>query len=516
MCVKAKRRCSYCKPNIHGRCRNQPSKAYVPYSTTEDEESDTSLTESSDTSASPQSSRETTPEIQPDQQPHDQMLSVGQVSEGNLTSLPSAVTTPGANTPLEDNTTPEANMTSEANRTPEANMTPVTDFTPAADMTLPEFTKLPDPPIFYWSERDGPSITQDINNAYDEIVHWRRNVFKIPSGKAGKSFVRELTRLFKAYAECSSLEGIALKAAMSLPILILQKPHQNSKTKDHIKCIETRMIKWSAGNIADLLAEGRTIQRNFKMSANKPTSQHLSTTFARLMKEGKVRAALRLLSNHENGAPLSLDSTVGSKTVREILHEKHPSGKPINTSALIHTNSSYDPHPVIYDQISGPLIRTTALHTEGAAGPSNIDAHGWRRLCTAFQDASNDLCEALASVARRICSTLVDPSGLDAFTACRLIALDKNPGVRPIGIGEVSRRIISKAILAVISLEVQDAAGTSQLCAGQQAGCESAIHAMREIFGDDDTQAILLVDASNTFNNLNRQTALLGHLPFPR
>ena len=99
-----------------------------------------------------------------------------------------------------------------------------------------------------------------------------------------------------------------------------------------------------------------------------------------------------------------------------------------------------------------------------------------------------DLCKALASVARCICSTLVDPSGLDAFTASRLTALDKHPGVRPICIGEVSRRIIGKTILAVIKFEVQEAAGTKQVCAGQMAGYEAAVHVMRDIFDDDHTQ----------------------------
>ena len=47
-----------------------------------------------------------------------------------------------------------------------------------------------------------------------------------------------------------------------------------------------------------------------------------------------------------------------------------------------------------------------------------------------------------------------------------------------------------------------------QLCAGQQAGCEAAVHAMNEIFHEEATDAIILVDASNAFNSLNRNAFL--------
>ena len=103
-------------------------------------------------------------------------------------------------------------------------------------------------------------------------------------------------------------------------------------------------------------------------------------------------------------------------------------------------------------------------------------------MCTSFQSASADLCDSLASVARRMASTYVNPHGLSPLLACRLIALDKNPGIRPIGIGETSHQIISKAILFMVKTDILEAAGNLQLCAGQEAGCETAVHAMQSLF----------------------------------
>ena len=54
----------------------------------------------------------------------------------------------------------------------------------------------------------------------------------------------------------------------------------------------------------------------------------------------------------------------------------------------------------------------------------------------------------------------------------------------------------------MIGVEIQQSAGSLQLCAGQPSGCEAAIHALRHIYDDASTQAALLVDASNAFNNL--------------
>ena len=198
-----------------------------------------------------------------------------------------------------------------------------------------------------------------------------------------------------------------------------------------------------------------------------------------------------------------------SQSVLDILKSKHPSGQPVDPTTLV--DKVNDPpafHPIIFDSIYGKTIRSAALRTKGAAGPSGIDAHGWRRICTSFKSASDDICHSLAPLTRKICTTFVDPEGLSPLLACRLIALNKNPGVRPIGICETVRRIVAKAVLTVTSDDIQDAAGSTQLCAGQTAGTEAAVHAMNLAFNSKEENAVLLVDASNAFNSLNHQTAL--------
>lgn len=172
----------------------------------------------------------------------------------------------------------------------------------------------------------------------------------------------------------------------------------------------------------------------------------------------------------------------------------------------------HSPHFVAYEGIDGLLIRSIALKTFGSAGPSGLDSYTWHRMCSSFGDISADLCSSVAAVARHLCSLYVDPQCIRALLSCRLIALNELPGVCPIGVGETCRRIIGKAVLSVLSHDVLETIGTVQLCAGQKGGCEAAVHVLRNSFDSDSSEAILLVDAKNAFNSLNRQTALLNIL----
>lgn len=86
-----------------------------------------------------------------------------------------------------------------------------------------------------------------------------------------------------------------------------------------------------------------------------------------------------------------------------------------------------------------------------------------------------------------------------------MIPLNKNPGVRPIGVGEVLRRIVGKSIARIVKSEVKASVGPLQVCAGHEAGSEAAVHAVRNIFSGDECEAVLLIDAANAFNCINRE-----------
>ena len=96
-------------------------------------------------------------------------------------------------------------------------------------------------------------------------------------------------------------------------------------------------------------------------------------------------------------------------------------------------------------------------------------------MCTEFKGSSKDLSNSLAAVAWRICSSYVNTSSVAPLLACQLKALSKNPGVCPIGIGEIAKRIISKSIFLVARPNVQEAMGCLQICGGQISGIEAGV-----------------------------------------
>ena len=148
-------------------------------------------------------------------------------------------------------------------------------------------------PSFVCGMLDAETFMHSVTAAYAEVVHWRRNTFSVPYGSAGKKFVSELSKLYRAYAEGSALEPIALKATTVMSLLLLQKPSRNSKSRDHSACLERRLRAWTEGDINNLILEGRTLQNRLpKISSSTNDEKNLVRAFSNLMFKGKTSAAL--------------------------------------------------------------------------------------------------------------------------------------------------------------------------------------------------------------------------------
>ena len=216
-----------------------------------------------------------------------------------------------------------------------------------------------------------------------------------------------------------------------------------------------RLDLWHSGELKSLVDEGNCIQKRLPHGGQKSDDNNsIAKSFKNMMVKGNVHCvcgAMRLLAENANHGVHKLNDVINEKnaqgeevniTVREILRAKHPKGcVPPSTSMLVGCPTAIN--PIVFASLDADSIRHAALRTKGAAGISGLDAHAWRRLCSSFKSASNDLCAGLAAVGRRIATESVHPDGLSAFVTCRLVPLNKCPGVRPIGIGEVPRRIIS-------------------------------------------------------------------------
>lgn len=312
-----------------------------------------------------------------------------------------------------------------------------------------------------------------------------------------------LLSLYRAWGERSPLESVALKAAAIMAPLMLQQPNAKSTYRENSGHLLRRMELWEAGNIDELLDEGSTIQAQLKASHKVIDDATLAKRFAAMIFNNNFKGAMSLVTDKSKGGILKLDDSTKSE-----MKAKHPEPEMVCHSSLISGVMPDAMHPIFYTALNGDLIKRCALRTRGGAGVSQQEDMLWQKMVTSFKDTSSNLCNAVAVLARRLASEYVDPAGLDALLANRGIAIDKCPGLRPVGVGEIVRRIVGKAIMQVTGEEVQRSVGALQLCAGHPTGVEAAIHAMRNFLEHDDNDGILLIDADNAFNRVNRAVAL--------
>ena len=172
------------------------------------------------------------------------------------------------------------------------------------------------------------------------------------------------------------------------------------------------------------------------------TVEDISKVFAKLVFQGKLSTTTKLLDSESSTGLLNL-----TPEVLEGLKEKQPEAADVANESLLYRPTDYIP-PGGFDLIDEKMIFDAATKTKDSAGPSGMDAELYRRiLCSKnFKVEGKVLREEIAVFTRNLLKIAYHPFLLEGYTSCRLIRLDKNPGIRPIGVGEVLRRIVGKTI----------------------------------------------------------------------
>ena len=239
-------------------------------------------------------------------------------------------------------------------------------FDDRTNIDLPRIDTVPNSPKTRnnWGNTPYDEFTTQVNKIYEEIVHMRTNIFKIPSGKAGEEYIKELTFWLRQFnSPKSELNSIAMKAFMSLPTLILQKSSPKSIAKEHSECTSHRLLLWKNRDLDTLMKEIRHIQKNFVSSKKPRRTEDVSRIFAKLIMEGKISTALKFLETKTSKGILSL-----TDDILEELKEKHPHAATLQQHSLLSGPIGYIP-PSIFHSINKDILYKAAFKHQRSCRP---------------------------------------------------------------------------------------------------------------------------------------------------
>ena len=131
-----------------------------------------------------------------------------------------------------------------------------------------------------------------------------------------------------------------------------------------------------------------------------------------------------------------------------------------------------DVHETVPLDFTEEDVTWVASKLSGAAGALGAESMELRTFLLRFGCASEEFRVVVAGLVYWMANSSPPWAAYCALMECCLVALDKRPGVRPVGIGEMLRRAFAKLVMREAGEEAKRACGNLQLCAGLKAGIE--------------------------------------------
>ena len=189
---------------------------------------------------------------------------------------------------------------------------------------------------------------------------------------------------------------------------------------------------------------------------------------------GKLCQSVRQATDREGGGCLLLDDqcTKTGRPVAEVLWEKHPDMRvPPVENPMCAAFEEYEEMPeTVPLDFTEDDVTWVASKLSSAAGALGSEAMELRNCLLCFGCASEELRVVVARLADWMANSSPPWVAYRALMACRLVSMDKIPGLRPVCIGETLRQALAKLVMRAAGDQAKTVCGNIQLCAGLEAG----------------------------------------------
>ena len=339
-------------------------------------------------------------------------------------------------------------------------------------------------------------LCRQVKDAHEKISRFRKNIHPIPANKTGKAFLNIYAEALEWAAKENIEEHFGWYAATVLPAICLQIGDIKATLRQKTDTLKLNLEKIETGRISDVIISACKIQdklkKRRKLNRNKRKINWVTRARTKVQ-QGEIGQAARALEENETEIVTPTNDSI------QKIGEMYPRSKPSSE-----TTPKADPTRTALTHFTPSQIRKAIQSIQGSGGISQIDAKAYRRIINnkTFKTEGNKIVNALAEATNKIAYKYAEEETTMPLRALRMIAIKKPDGsLRPIGIGEIPRRIITKVIAWEIKNDVKEATGSIQ-CQGLTGACEAAIEAMNEMYAEG--KSILVLDAEGAFNNLNR------------
>eukprot|EP00957_Ditylum_brightwellii_P045845 3478240-Ditylum_brightwellii.AAC.1 len=236
------------------------------------------------------------------------------------------------------------------------------------------------------------------------------------------------------------------------------------------------MDLWKGGTIEGLVDNTVALSRLMegRQGQGEDDDKRQARQYNGMVLVGKLHQAVQRATARQGGGVLypTDQCTKSGQPVVEVLKGKHPDTRVLdvldpNCTAF----EEYDrvPEVVPLDFTQGSVAHV-ASHMCGSGGPLGQDAVTLSNWLLRFGVASEELREEIALLADWLSNGSPPWAAYRALIAGCLVALDKCPGTRPVGIGEILRCLIAKMVIRATGDEAKVADQGSSTCSTHAEG----------------------------------------------